>query len=189
MSLSEGLKSKMEASELRPADSGRRSFMGRVGIGAAAAALAAVPLEPLFEGNQGQAEASVVQYPPASRSNASFIYRTQTAQNDHIDIGELPDNGDAQRFTDFSGSWSKCLPHPNLGIVSPSAWLSLTHALSTGRFQDFENIQVGNPGGPGFTGTLNGPKAPWLLTWKDWIPMRPASRPRLPSPVRRLRLN
>jgi hypothetical protein len=133
--------------------------MGRVGLGGAAAvALAAVPLEPLFEGNKGQAEASVVQYPPDLRSTASFNYRMQTAQNDYIDIGELPDNGDAQRFTDFSGSWSKCLPHPYLGIVSPSAWLSLTHALSTGRFQDFENIQVGNPGGPGFTGTLNGPE-------------------------------
>ncbi|MGA2903483.1 MAG: hypothetical protein ABSD98_06615 [Candidatus Korobacteraceae bacterium] len=141
-----------------PNDNSRRKFMGKVGIGSAAAvALAAIPLEPLIEGKHGAAEASVVPYSSRARAAASFGYREGTAQNEDIDIGELPDNGDAARFTDFSGSWSKCLPHPYLGIVTPSAWLSLTYALQTGRFQDFQNIQVGNPGGPGFTGTLNGP--------------------------------
>jgi hypothetical protein len=142
----------------RPADSSRRSFMGKVGIGSAAAvALAAVPLEPLIEGKHAEAIASVVPYSSRSRANASYLYRETTAQTEDIDIGELPDNGDAERFTDFSGSWSKCLPHPYLGIVNPQAWRSLTYALQTGRFQDFQNIIVGNPGGPGFTGTLNGP--------------------------------
>ncbi len=132
-----------------PADSSRRSFMGKLGIGSAAAvAMAAVPLE---------LGASVVPYSSRSRAAGSYGYRSQTAQNEYIDIGELPDNGDAARFTDFSGSWSKCLPHPYLGIVNRQAWLSLTYALQTGRFQDFQNIIVGNPGGPGFTGTLNGP--------------------------------
>jgi len=132
-----------------PPDNSRRSFMGKIGMGGAAAvALAAIPLE---------ASASVVPYSSRSRAAASFGYRSQTAENEDIDIGELPDNGDAARFTDYSGSWSKCLPHPYLGIVSPAAWQSLTYALQTGRFQDFQNIIVGNPGGPGFTGTLNGP--------------------------------
>ena len=136
----------------------RRSFLGKVGVGGAAAvALAAIPFEPLIEGKHGEAAASVVSYGSRSRATASHQYRQQTANNEFIDIGELPDNGDAARFTDFSGSWSKCLPHPYLGIVNPAAWLSLTHALQTGRFQDFQNIIVGNPGGPGFTGTLNGP--------------------------------
>ena len=62
-----------------------------------------------------------------------------------------------QRFTDFSGSWSKCLKHDYLGIVNRASWLSLVNALQSGRFSDFQNILVGNPGGPGFTGTLNGP--------------------------------
>jgi hypothetical protein len=141
-----------------PADSSRRSFMGKIGIGSAAAvALAAVPLEPLIEGKKGGAEASVVPYSSRARAAASFGYRSQTAENEYVDIGELPDNGDAARFTDFSGSWSKCLPHPYLGIVNRQAWQSLTYALQTGNFQDFQNIIVGNPGGPGFTGTLNGP--------------------------------
>src|SRR5271165_849562 len=87
--------------EGRPADNSRRSFMGKLGIGSAAAvALAAVP----------SASASVVNYSSRSRAAASFNYRDQTAENEYIDIGELPDNGDAERFSDFSGSWSKCLP-------------------------------------------------------------------------------
>jgi hypothetical protein len=132
-----------------PAATSRRSFLGKVGVGGAAAvALAAIPFK---------AEASVVPYSSRSRAAASYGYRAETAENEDINIGELPDNGDAERFSDFSGSWSKCLPHTALGIVNPSAWRSLTYALQTGRFQDFQNIIVGNPGGPGFTGTLNGP--------------------------------
>lgn len=141
-----------------PADSSRRSFIGKVGIGGAAAvALAAVPLEPLIEGKHGEAEASVVSYKSNNRANDSWNYRKSTAQDEKINIGVLPDNGDQNRFTDFSGSWSKCLPHSYLGIVNRAAWQSLVYALGTGRFQDFQNIQVGNPGGSGFTGTLNGP--------------------------------
>jgi hypothetical protein len=142
----------------QPSDQSRRSFFRKMGVGSAAAvALAAVPLEPLISGKKGEAEASVVPYRSRARANASYQYRENTAASEFIDIGELPDNGDAARFSDFSGSWSKCLPHPYLGIVNPAAWQSLTYALQTGRFQDFQNIQVGNPGGAGFTGTLNGP--------------------------------
>ena len=142
-----------------PSDTSRRSFIGKIGVGSAAAvALAAIPLEPLIEGKHGEAEASVVPYNEGGRAGASYNYRVETAQAEDVNPGVLPDNGDAERFSDFSGSWSKCLPHPYLGIVQPSAWLSLTHALQTGDFEDFQNIQVGNPGGPGFTGTLNGPE-------------------------------
>jgi hypothetical protein len=140
-----------------PADSSRRSFLGTVG-GATAALAVALPLEPLFEGKHGQAEAAVVSYKSNKRTNDSWNYRKNTAQAEKIDVGILPDNGDSQRYTDFSGSWSKCLKHDYLGIVNSASWLSLVQALQSGRHQDFENILVGNPGGPGFTGTLNGPE-------------------------------
>ena len=141
-----------------PADTSRRSFLGKMGVGGAAAvALAAVPFEPLIEGKHGEAEASVVPYRSNNRTNDSFNFRKNTAIAEKIDVGVLPDNGDSRRFTDFSGSWSKCLQHDALGIVNRASFLSLTHAMQTGRFSDFENILVGNPGGPGFTGTLNGP--------------------------------
>ncbi len=139
-----------------PANSSRRSFC-KVGGATAVALAAGIPLEPLFEGKHGQAEASVVPYGSSRRTYASWHYRDGTADAEKIDVGVLPDNGDSQRFTDFSGSWSKCLKHDYLGIVNRSSWLSLVHALQTERWEDFENIQVGNPGGPGFTGTLNGP--------------------------------
>lgn len=142
----------------QPTDSSRRSFMGKVGMGSAAAvALAAVPLEPLIEGKHGEADASVVNYQAPNRTNDSFNYRKSTAQNEKINNGEQPDNGDKNRWSDYSGLWSKCLPHTALGIVNPTAYQSFLLALTTGRFQDFQNIIVGNPGGPGFTGTLNGP--------------------------------
>ena len=142
-----------------PNDQSRRSFLGKVGLGGATAAALAVgvSLEPLIAGRDGEAEASVASYRSNNRSNDSFNYRKNTAINEKINNGELPDNGDAERFTDFSGSWSKCLPHTSLGIVNSASWLSLVNALQSGRFSDFQNIRVGNPGGPGFTGTLNGP--------------------------------
>ena len=148
-----------EATPTPSAGASRRSFLGKVGVGGAAAvALATIPFEPLIEGKHAEAQASVAYYRPSRRTNASWHYRDATADARKTDVGELPDNGDSQRFTDFSGSWSKCLKHDYLGIVNPASWLSLVHALQTGRHQDFENILVGNPGGPGFTGTLNGPE-------------------------------
>jgi len=137
----------------------RRKFMGKAGgLGAVAVASSLLPLEPLLGGKGSRADASVVPYKAQSRLEASRQYRRAMAENEFIDRGVLPDNGDATRFTDFSGSWSKVLPHPDLGIVNPAAWLSLKHALQTGRFEDFENIIVGNPDGTGFTSTLNGPQ-------------------------------
>jgi len=141
----------------RASDASRRSFLGTVGGATAAALTVGIPLEPLFEGKHGQAEASVALYRSSKRAYGSWKYRDITADNQRIDVGQLPDNGDSQRFTDFSGSWSKCLKHDYLGIPNRASWLSLAYALRTERWQDFQNILVGNPGGPGFTGTLNGP--------------------------------
>jgi hypothetical protein len=128
------------------------------GVAAAAALTAGIPLEPLFEGKHAQAEASVVPYGSSRRAHASFDYREDTAEADKIDVGELPDNGDQERFTDFSGNWSKSLRHDGLGVPNAAAWQSMVYALKTGRFQDFENIIVGTPGGGGPNSTLNGPQ-------------------------------
>jgi hypothetical protein len=140
-----------------PADSSRRSFLGTVG-GATAALAVALPLEPLLEGKRGQAEASVVPYGSSGRAYASWKYRDNTADAEKIDVGVLPDNGDLQRYTDYSGMWAKSLKHDGLGVPNAASWLSMYKALKSGQFQDFENIIVGNPGGGGFTQTLNGPQ-------------------------------
>jgi hypothetical protein len=141
-----------------PADSSRRFFIGKVGGATAAALAVGIPLEPLLEGKHGRAEASVVPYGSSGRASASLQYRENTAEAEKIDNGEQPDNGDSQRFTDFSGNWSKCLKHDYLGIPNYASYQSMLHALQTGQFSDFENIQVGNPGGTNFTATLNGPQ-------------------------------
>jgi hypothetical protein len=141
-----------------PADSSRRSFLAKVGGATAAALAVGIPLEPLLEGKHGRAEASVVKYGSEARASASYNYRQEMAQSENVNVGELPDNGDSKRFTDFSGNWSKCLRHDFLGIPNSRAYQSLLYAFQTGRFEDFENIQVGNPGGTGFTSTLNGPQ-------------------------------
>lgn len=141
-----------------PADSSRRSFLGTVGGATAVALAVGIPLEPVFKGKHGEAEASVVPYGSSGRAHASYEYREETAEAENIDVGELPDNGDQKRFTDFSGNWSKCLKHDYLGIPNSAAWISLVSALKSGRFSDFEKILVGSPGNTNFTGTLNGPQ-------------------------------
>src|SRR5271166_3503054 len=80
-----------------PANSSRRSFLGKVGGATAVALAAGIPLEPVFEGKHGEAEASVVSYRPRGRTADSFDYRKDTAQDERIDVGVLPDNGDSQR--------------------------------------------------------------------------------------------
>lgn len=135
----------------------RRSFVK--GVATAAALAAAVPLEPLVSGKASRAEASVIPYKPRSRADACFIFRRDAAEDEHIEIGIRPDNGDGARFTDHSGLWHKAILHDDLEIVNQNAWNSFMRALSSGKFQDFEDIIVGNPGSTNFTGTLNGPMA------------------------------
>jgi hypothetical protein len=133
--------------------------MGKAGgLTAMAAAAAMVPLESLLGGKGSEAEASVITYQSNSRANLSFSFRKQQAQAEKINIGVLSDNGDAAKFTDHSGSWSKVLPHDSLGIVNQAAYASFTKALTSGKFVDFEDIIVGNPGGTNGTAQFNGPQ-------------------------------
>jgi hypothetical protein len=109
---------------------------------------AAIPLEPLLGGNPSQASASVVDYDSENRANTSFAICTNTATSERVDVGEQPDNGDAIRFTDFSGSYRKASLHDGLGVPNAQSWLSLKNALTKGKSSDFENIIVGTQGGP-----------------------------------------
>ena len=138
----------------------RRNFVQGA---ATAAALAAVPLEPLLGGKESRAEASVISYNTTDRTTASFDYRVDAASAQRIDIGVLPDNGDSARFADHSALWHKAILHDDLEIVNQNAWNSFTEALTSGNFTDFQNIIVGNPGGTNFTGTLNGPMASYAF--------------------------
>ena len=136
----------------------RRKFLGNVsGVAVAAVTAGAIGLEPILGGKESVADASVVPYSSEGREDKSFNYRVRTANAERINVGQQPDNGDATRFTDFSGSYSKASLHDALGVPNAASWLSLKHALKTGDFEDFENIIVGTPGG-GPNSKHNGPQ-------------------------------
>jgi hypothetical protein len=120
-------------------------------------AVGAIPLAPLLGGKSSVAVASDVRYNSDHREDASLDYRTDTAQAEMIDVGVQPDNGDARRFTDFSGSYSKALLHDGLAVPNRASWLSMKRALATGEFSDFESMIVGTPGG-GPNSRENGPQ-------------------------------
>ncbi|GIQ69368.1 phosphatase PAP2 family protein [Xylanibacillus composti] len=52
-------------------------------------------------------------------------------------------NGDEQKYPEKIGSFSKVLPHNELGVVDASAYQTFKHAISTGRPEDYEAIPLG----------------------------------------------
>jgi hypothetical protein len=138
--------------------SSRRKFISQVSIaGAATVAAATIPLEPLFGTQKSVAKAANGNSGAVNRANDCFNYRKNMAQAQKINVGVQPDNGDASRFTDSSGSYSKALLHDSLGVPNAAAFASMRTAFNTGKTADFANIIVGTPGGGG-NSKLNGPQ-------------------------------
>src|SRR4030095_9933465 len=79
-----------------------------------------------------------------------------TAIANKINIGEVPDNGDLLRFTDFSANYSKALRHDALGVPNRMSYQSFIDALGTETFQGLNNVIIGTPGG-GPNSKMNGP--------------------------------
>src|SRR5215475_10089921 len=125
---------------------GRRNFVKCAA--AVAATVAAIPLEPLI-GNESVVQAAEANSSSANRMNECFKYRASMADAEKIDVGPQPDNGDIERFTDFSGNYSKALPHDSLGVPNAVAYASLQNAVDSGNVADFAAIIVGTPGGGG----------------------------------------
>jgi len=132
----------------------RRKFVK--GAATIAAVTATIPLKPLLGGPGSTAEASTIDYEANKRTNDSFIYRRNTAINDKINIGEVPDNGDLLRFTDFSANFSKTLRHDGLGVPNRLSYQSFIDALGSETFQGLNNVIIGTPGG-GPNSKMNGP--------------------------------
>ena len=136
----------------------RRKFFGKLGTAAiGAAAVGSLGAEPFLGGKASVAEASHKNSDSPGRMNDSFNYHNNAAIAQRINVGIQEDNGDAARFTDFSGSFSKALLHDSLGVPNAAAWLSLRNAMRSGNQADFANILVGTPGGDG-NSKLNGPQ-------------------------------
>jgi hypothetical protein len=153
----------LSARSAPPSSGSRRKFLGNVsGVAVAALTAGVIGLEPMLDGKESVAEASVVDYSSERREDKSFNYRRSMATIEKIDVGRQPDNGDATRFTDFSGSYSKALLHDGLGVPNAASWLSLKRALRSGEFEDFENIIIGGAS-EGPNSKLNGPQGALAL--------------------------
>src|SRR5947209_1122773 len=146
--------------ESRPSGFSRRNFVK--GAATAAAVAAAIPLQPLLGGKETTAEASVAEFNPTDRSNASFNFRVNTAKTEHVSVGLQADNGDADRFKDGSGSYTKALQHDALGVTNQASFHSLIEAFEHGKSEDFAEIIIGTPGGGG-NSKLNGPQVALAL--------------------------
>jgi hypothetical protein len=150
---------------------GRRGFLLGVG-GLAAAALAGGGWLGSGQTTSGSASSS---QPSGSglgldleaRRARALQLRITTAQEQLADPFPQPQaNGDEDRY-DVVGlaTFTKALPHNDLGEVDPAAYRALRRALQSGRSQDFTRIPLGgavklaNPEGA-FSFELQGPD-PW----------------------------
>lgn len=137
----------------------RRSFLGRVGGGAAATLAAAALARPGTATAQSSSSSStsgstaVPQGVTNSRVIQAFELRVSEAMQDALHPSAINvNNGDAARYPDKGGTFTKALPHDSFGRVDLTAFATFTKALASGEFSDFENIIVGG------TRTLNGPQ-------------------------------
>jgi hypothetical protein len=119
----------------------RRSFAKHIGMAAAAAALSAPSV------------ASATPNITNSRILAAYNLRMSEATQDAL-LGPAVNvnNGDTALYADKGGTYTKTLPHDAYGRVDLNAFATLTNALNSGKFSDFESILMGG------TRTLNGPQ-------------------------------
>ncbi len=80
------------------------------------------------------------------RRERAFRIRVQAAADEKkLSSPAHPNNGDDDLYPNKIGSYSKGLPHNDLGEVDLPAYQSLSRALASGEPQDFEAIPMGSP--------------------------------------------
>ena len=89
----------------------------------------------------------------ADRVTKARVLRTQMASQDaSVPAPPQITNGDEQRYSDKSGTYTKAVLQSGIGLVDPAAYLTFKKALDSGNPADFEKIILGGPR------TLNGPQ-------------------------------
>ena len=87
------------------------------------------------------------------RVRRSLALRSSAAEHDAaVPAPAQISNGDEERYSDKSGTYSKGILQAGIGIVDPDAFRSFRHALHTGHPSDFNAIHLGGPR------TQNGPQ-------------------------------
>jgi hypothetical protein len=147
----------------------RRDFLRGAGVTAVAGLLPAL----LRPGQAGAAPADTSGQD--KRSQAAFRLR-QDAAHAYLDQTEPPEhtNGDEERYDDRRASFSKTLPHNDLGEVKPEAYKHWLAILAAGDPKGFERV----PRDPTATVKLNNPQAAYAF---DLVGVDPHAT-RLPPP-------
>lgn len=124
----------------------RRTFLTRVGgVAAASVAVQAVGLSSLGMDTSTAEAAEIGRDKPKKRRERAYKIRRDAARFQHdIPLPDHPDNGDEALFANKIGSYSKALPHNNLGEVDLSAYGALIGALTSGDPNAFEAIPQGS---------------------------------------------
>lgn len=84
-------------------------------------------------------------FPPPGRAQQALLIRENAAIYQAGQPAALHStNGDEAALPAYIGSFTKGLPHTQLGEVEPGTYETLLHALSTGMQSDFENLDRGS---------------------------------------------
>jgi len=123
----------------------RSSFLTRAGLVAATTLVGLDLSGGLFPGSPSKVEAADIG-PQSSdlRAQVAFQTRVDAAQYQrNYQSPAHPDNGDEALYPTRFASYSKGLPHDNLGDVDTNAYGRLLTALTSGANNDFEAIPLG----------------------------------------------
>ena len=109
----------------------------------------------------------------SERRHRAFVLRRDAAlyQKDLPDNPSLS-NGDQELYPNRIASYSKGLPHNNLGEVDLNAYGTLIKALGSGRWGDFESIPLGG------TSKLSNPQGAYCFSMEG----ADAAAPSIPAP-------
>ncbi len=84
--------------------------------------------------------------PNIQRAEEAYELRCRQAKfQKNLPLPSHPANGDEDRYATKAASFSKGLPHNELGEVDISAYDKMLYALQSGHSVDFENIPMGEP--------------------------------------------
>ncbi len=139
---------KLQRSHLRQGENAshtdRRRFLRRVAAGASGAMALGLGL-PAAAGRGASLSSG-------ANGSSQDTQRTKLAEKIRVDAAKLagkrpqpehPNNGEEDLYPNRIASYSKALPHNELGEVDPNAYNALLAAMTSGRESDFENIPLG----------------------------------------------
>lgn len=140
----------------QPVSTGRRRFLGRVGGATAATIVAGMTTQTALAqfpgGNRNPTSCDDPNFPFGVEPADMAANRFMKAYKCRIEAAKMAQkrplvypitNGDDDRYSNKIGSYSKGLPHNQLGEVDLAAYETLVTARTTQSPDDFEKIQLG----------------------------------------------